>query len=339
MCFIKKARVVLAGFAFLFSFVFLVQGQVTGPFGQATQANSLSVYGSNTFWLQLISISNNTASFIIHAPMTATNTICNLFFTTNPVVSSTWNRVARCEPGQTSPVVTNLPPAQGFFMLGSCIRSGFDQQNLPANDDGSTGLVPLPFTINFLGNSESGLYVNNNGNVTFNQSFYYYTPGDLASTKALIIAPFWADVDTRNPASSIVLYGTNVVQGRMAFGVDWVNVGYYNQNADKLLSCQLVIIDRSDIAPGNFDMEFNYDRVEWEAGDASDGIDGIWQGQWGGSARAGFSDGVTDYELPGSGIGGSFLDTNTVTGLVYNSLNTTILGRYLFYFRNGQPLP
>jgi len=335
----KTARALLAGFVLFFSVVFLVQGQVTGPLDQATQANSLIVYGSNTFWLQLTGLTNHTASFIIHVPVTATNNICNLFFTTNPAASSAWNRVMRCEPGQTNPVVTNLPSAQGFFMLGSSIRSGFDQQNLPANDDGSTGLVPLPFTINFLGNSESALYVNNNGNVTFDQAFYYYTPGNLASTKAKMIAPYWADVDTRNPASSLVQYGTNVVHGRNAFGVDWVNVGYYNQNADKLLSCQLVIINRSDIAPGDFDMELNYDRVEWEAGDASDGSDGIWQGQWGGSARAGFSDGVTDNELPGSGVEGAFLDANTVTGLVYNSLNTTVLGRYLFYFRNGQPLP
>ena len=54
-----------------------------------------------------------------------------------------------------------------------------------------------------------------------------------------------------------------------AFGVDWVNVGYFSAHADKLLSCQLVIIDRSDIASGDFDMEFNYDKVQWEWGDAS----------------------------------------------------------------------
>jgi len=335
----KTARALLAGVVLFFSAISPGQSQVSGTFDQSTPVNNLLVYGSNTLWLQLTGITNNTAYFIIHVPVTATNTICNLFFTTNPTTSSAWTRVVRCEPGQTNPVVTNLPAAQGFFMLGSSIRSGFDQQSMPPNDDGSTALVPLPFTINFLGNSESMLYVNNNGNVTFDQAFYYYTPGNLASTKAKMIAPFWADVDTRNPASSVVQYGTNVVHGHNAFGVDWVNVGYYNQNADKLLSCQLVIINRSDIAPGNFDMEFNYDRVEWEAGDASDGSDGIWQGQWGGSARAGFSDGVTDYELPGSGTGGAFLDTNTVTGLVYHSLNTTVLGRYLFYFRNGQPLP
>ena len=90
-------------------------------------------------------------------------------------------------------------------------------------------------------------------------------------------------MDTRiapRALSAVVLYGTNVVHGHNAFGVDWVNVGYYAIHADKLLSCQLVIIDRSDIAAGDFDMEFNYDRVEWQWGDVSVGN----------PPRAGFSD-------------------------------------------------
>jgi hypothetical protein len=311
---------------------------------QASGGDTLITYSTNSLWLELTGVTNDTAFLTIHAPWMATNNVYNLFLTTNlqtPPVA--WNRVARCEPGQTNAVVTNLPPAQGFFMLGSPIRPGFDQANLPANDDGSTGLVPLPLTMNFYSNSESALYVNNNGNVTFDNPLSAYTPDNLATACAKnlvkIIAPFWADVDTRNSASSVVKYGTNTVGSHSAFGVDWVNVGYFNQHADKLLSCQLVIIDRSDIAPGDFDMEFNYDRVEWEAGDVSGGSGGYWQGPGGGSARAGFSDGFTDYELPGSGVGGALLDTNTVTGLIYNSLKSTLPGRYRFLFRNGQPMP
>jgi len=223
--------------------------------------------------------------------------------------------------------------------LKSPIRPGFAQQTLDRNDDGSTTSVPLPFTINFLGNSESALYVNNNGNVTFEQALSVYTPEPLVQAKAKIIAPFWADVDTRNTASAVVQYGTNTVHGHTAFGANWVNVGYYAMHADKLLSCQLVFIDRSDIAVGDFDMEFNYDRVEWEAGDVSGGSGGYWQGMSGGPARAGFSDGSADYELPGSGVGGGLLDSNFVTGLVNSSQNSSLPGRYAYFFRSGQPLP
>jgi hypothetical protein len=328
----NKARAVLAGVLLLLSVAFPIRGQVSGPLGQSVQlfrADNVGAGGSNTFWLQLTCVTNNTASLVINCPGTATNNIYNLFFTTNLETPSTWSRVMRCEPGQTNPVVSNLPPAQGFFMLGCPIRSGFGQQTLDANDDGSTALVPLPFTINFLSNSESALFVNNNGNVTFEKQLSTYSPVGLVAAGVKIIAPFWADVDTRPPSPGVVQYGTNVVHGHSAFGVNWVNVGYYAYHADQLLSCQLVLIDRSDIAPGNFDMEFNYDRVEWQWGDVSPSD----------PPRAGFSDGVIDIELSGSGINGAFPDTNTVTGLVYNSLRTPVLGRYLFLFRNGQPLP
>jgi hypothetical protein len=229
-------------------------------------------------------------------------------------------------------VVSNLPPAQGFFQLGvtNAIRSGFDQQFLAPNDDDSTGIVPMGFFINFFGDSNATLYVNNNGNVTFDSAQGAYTPTTLNSLGISIIAPYWADVDTRNPASDVVKYGTNgVVDGHAAFGVDWVNVGYFQEHADKLLSCQLVIIDRSDLAPGDFDMEFNYDKVQWEWGDFSKNS----------PPHAGFSNGIADEELPGSGVPEAFLDTNVVTGLIYNNLNSSVPGRYFFSFRDGQPLP
>ena len=332
MRFMKKVRAVSAGVVLFFSVIFPTHGQKTSPLEQSApsvQSNNLELNGSNIVWLQLTGVTNNAASLVIYVPGVATNSILNLFFTTNCESPSSWSRVMRCAPGQTNPIVTNLPDAQGFFMVSSPIRPGFDQQSFAANDDGSTGLVPLPFTINFLSNSESALYVNNNGNVSFEKSLSTYSPVSLSQATVKIIAPFWADVDTRSPSPGVVQYGTNVVHGHTAFGVDWVNVGYYAFHADKLLSCQMVIIDRSDIAAGNFDLEFNYDRVEWQWGDVSVGS----------PPRAGFSDGMTDYEMAGSGVNGAFMDTNTVTGLVYNSLKSPVLGRYVFLFRAGQPLP
>ena len=64
---------------------------------------------------------------------------------------------------------------------------------------------------------------------------------------------------------------------------------------------------------GNFDIYFNYDRIEWEAGDASGGSNGLG----GISARAGYSNGSgSALELTGSGVAGSFLDSNTTGGLI-----------------------
>lgn len=306
-------------------------------FAPSFPALRAQIFYTNDLWLK-IALTNNVAAFTIHAPATNANGVYDLYFKTNLTDNQDWTWLLRNGPGQTNLVVTNLPPGQGFFRLGvtNAIRPGFDQQILDRNDDGSTAKVPIGFLINFFGSSNATLYVNNNGNVTFDNAQSAYTPTPLNKLGISIIAPYWADVDTRNTASDVVKYGTNTVNGHNAFGVDWGNVGYYSYHADKLLSCQLVIIDRSDIAPGDFDMEFNYFKVQWETGDASNGVNGLG----GSSARACYASvSGSTFELDGSGVPGSFLDTNVVTGLIYQSLNSSVPGRYIFYFRNGEPLP
>lgn len=213
-------------------------------------------------------------------------------------------------------------------------NAGFASNTLAANDDGSTGLVGLGFSLNYFGLLFTDLYVNNNGNVTFDAPLGTYTPFDLTSTGRQIIAPYFADVDTRGVGSSQVTYGTDTVNGRPAFGANWVDVGYYQYGVDKLNSFQLVIVDRSDLTPGDVDFEFNYDRIEWEAGSASGGSGGLG----GDTARAGYSNGTgvpgTFFEFTGSAIDGGFLDSNPVTGLALNS-NVGVPGRFLFQVRNG----
>src|SRR4051812_13069099 len=205
---------------------------------------------------------------------------------------------------------------------------------LNRNDDLSTGSVPLGFTINYFGQNFSSLFVNNNGNVTFGHSLATFTPFQLNTTNEKIIAPFFADVDTRGAASGVVQYGygSTTFNGRPAFCVDWLRVGYYSNGTDKLNSFQLLLVDRSDVAAGDFDIVMNYDGIQWEAGGASGGLNGLG----GESARAGYSNGSTkSFELPGSGTNGAFLDSNQVTGLSHNGRGTSIPGRYSFGVRDG----
>src|SRR6266851_2903892 len=159
--------------------------------------------------------------------------------------------------------------------LPGAVRSGFSANSLARNDDDSTAAIPLGFPVNFFGNSYSSVFVNNNGNVTFDSILSSYTPFSLSSTQRVIIAAFFADVDTRGLASTVVTYGPGVVNGRQAFGVNYINVGYYSSKTDKLNSFQLLLINRSDIAPGNFDIELNYDKIQWETGDSSGGVNGL----------------------------------------------------------------
>jgi hypothetical protein len=211
--------------------------------------------------------------------------------------------------------------------------SGCGTTELARNDDRSSATVPLGFTINFFGTNYTSLYVNNNGNVTFDAALASYTPFDLTSTTRVIVAPFFADVDTNGAASGVTSYGSTTFGGRPAFCVNWPHVGYYAGRTDKLNSFQLLIVNRSDIGPGDVDIIFNYDQIQWETGSAtsSGGVDGLG----GHSARAGYSNGsTTSFELPGSAVNGAFLDSSP-GGLANNSRASLERGRYVFPVRSG----
>ncbi len=220
----------------------------------------------------------------------------------------------------------------------AAIRTGFSGSTLAANDDGSAGPVELGFTANFFGTEYTQTYVNNNGNLTFGAASSTFTPFGLAGTTTPIVAAFFADVDTRGAGSSPVTYGTGTVNGRAAFGANYVNVGYFNAQTNKLNDFQLLLIDRSDTGAGNFDIEYNYNKIQWETGSfsTSGGINGLG----GTSAVVGYSNGLSGAnqryaELPGSLVNGAFLDGGS-RSLVANSLNSDgVAGRYIFNARNG----
>lgn len=205
------------------------------------------------------------------------------------------------------------------------VRAGYNTSTFPGNDDQSVG-VNFGFTVNFYGIVSNGGCLNNNGNVTFDGCMSTYTPFNLYTNGRKLIAPFFADVDTRCAGS--VTYGAGTVGGRQSWGVTWNGVQRY-ACADPRNTFQLVMIDRSDIGMGDFDFEFNYNQVQWESGSASAGA----------AARAGYSNGTVanSYELPCSGINGACLD-NSPTGLVNNS-NVGVNGRYLFTVRSGEANP
>lgn len=215
-----------------------------------------------------------------------------------------------------------------------------NSETLAANDDGSTGLVNLNLSaggVNFFGQTFTQLYVNNNGNVTFGNSLSQYTPNGLATgVGSPIIAPFFADVDTRGVGNALLTYGNATYNGHQAFVVDWPNVGYYAEHTDKLNNFQLILTDRSDTGAGNFDIEFNYDQVQWETGDASDGEGGLG----GTSVAVGYSNGLSGadnvfFQLPGSLVNGALIDGGP-NALISHDLNSDVLGRYDFQVRNGE---
>lgn len=124
------------------------------------------------------------------------------------------------------------------------IRAGFDAVPTPPNDDDTSGPVPLGFEISFGGQTFDETYVNNNGNLTFEGPLADFIPFELAQAPDPIVAPFFADVDTREGA--VARYGTGSVDGRPAFGVTWPGVGCYPRNTSLRDVFQAILVDRSD---------------------------------------------------------------------------------------------
>jgi RHS repeat-associated protein len=154
---------------------------------------------------------------------------------------------------------------------------------LTRNDDGSTDALPLGFTFGFFGNNFTQFYINNNGNITFEGPFGQYTPGGFPANVPMI-APFWADVDTRNPVSGEVhlARGTSS-RGNPFIQVDWPAVGYYYYHADKLDTFTLYL----EHDPAGDIVAFVYGSMQWTTGDASGGSGGFG----GAAAQIGFDSG------------------------------------------------
>jgi len=229
--------------------------------------------------------------------------------------------------GLTTAVIGTAPAHA--VTVQSCGGTSF-----PGNDDNSVGPVALGFTLDFFNVSSNTVFVNNNGNLTFTSANGTFTPGAISGASQPIIAPFWADVDTG--VGNVVTYGTTTFGEHAAFCATWPGVGFYSQHTDKLNTFQVILVDRSDVAPGDFDIVFNYQQIQWEEGDFSGGQDGL-SPPGGHPARAGYSDGGTNsLEFPGSGVNGGFLDSNPTTGLAHAS-NDGVPGQFSYQVRNGTP--
>ena len=139
--------------------------------------------------------------------------------------------------------------------------------SLPANDDGSTGLISLGFDFTLFGNTYSSLYINNNGNLTFSGPLSTFTPNAFPSVGPAMIAPFWADVDTRS-GKGAVSYAGNAG----SFTVNWTNVGYYNATSETNTNAR---DNFSVTVQKNNGIIFQYGPMTWTTGDASSGTNGL----------------------------------------------------------------
>jgi hypothetical protein len=104
------------------------------------------------------------------------------------------------------------------------------------NDDGFKALN-LGFNVSFFGTVYSSLFINNNGNFSFNSGISAFVPTGPTGASAPVISPFFGDVDTRNSASGVVHYNLSADQ----LVVTWDKVGSYANRGAPTDSFQLVL--------------------------------------------------------------------------------------------------
>ncbi len=139
-------------------------------------------------------------------------------------------------------------------------------------DDASSALIPLPFTYDICGFQFDAVYINTNGNITFDAQFTTFTPvGIPNNTTAVMVAPYWSDVDFNGTCGE---FSYKIEPNRMI--VTWVEVGYYQENCDLFNTFQVVITDGTDpsVGIGN-NTAFYYGDMNWTTGDASQGVGGF----------------------------------------------------------------
>ncbi len=210
--------------------------------------------------------------------------------------------------------------------------SGYGQLAMGRNDDGSSARIDItsvfPQGVNFFDGIYSSVYINTNGNITFNAPLSTYTPSPFPIASRPTIAPYWGDVDTRAGVTNEP-YANNVYYAfpdNNTMVVTWHNVGYYSFRTNKLNDFQLVLINQSQTGDGNFDVEFRYNRLEWTTGNASGGSNGLG----GTPAQIGFDAGDRQnyYAHPDS-------RTAAILDMV-NTSNVGIPGVWRFEIREGE---
>jgi hypothetical protein len=189
------------------------------------------------------------------------------------------------QPAQVTPVApvqAILPASNGSRSLGLYVPldGTFTQVSfLPDytggsgfySDDGSTAEITLPFTFCFYGTNETSFFINNNGNVSFDGSYSTFTSSGFPVSGFPMLAPFWADVDTRTGLGAVWMKMT-----ASSVTIIWDFVGYYGIHGDLRNTFELIFTNGTDplIGVGN-NVAFSFGDMQWTTGDASSGIGGF----------------------------------------------------------------
>lgn len=205
-------------------------------------------------------------------------------------------------------------------------------QSMARNDDGSTGSISLGFDFCFYENNFSSVFINNNGNLSFNGPIASFSPTGFPIGTPMI-APFWADVDTRSTAG-VDATNTNLVWHKFVdmngdnandtLVVTWDGVGVFPNNNTVVNTFQVAITGlRNGFGGpnglGGLNAAFSFGDMNWSVGTAS-----------GNAATVGINEGSGDFQFDqigrfvgrgtaynGNGLDGQTSETDYLDGRDY----------------------
>uniref|UniRef100_A0A8C9EMJ4 Sushi, nidogen and EGF like domains 1 n=1 Tax=Pavo cristatus TaxID=9049 RepID=A0A8C9EMJ4_PAVCR len=213
-------------------------------------------------------------------------------------------------------------------------------------DDGGSELRPLSVRFPFFGAGHTGLYVNNNGIISFLKEVSQFTPVAFPISKdRRVVAAFWADVDNRRAGDvyyresqdrAILERATKDIaqyfpefpdfSAQWVFIATWYRVTFFGGSSfSPVNTFQIVLITDGKLS---FTI-FNYESITWTTGmHASSG--GDFAGLGGIAAQAGFNagDGKRYFNIPGS-------RTDDIAD-VEMTTNVGIPGRWVFRIDDAQ---
>uniref|UniRef100_A0A8C5KE78 Sushi, nidogen and EGF-like domain-containing protein 1 n=1 Tax=Jaculus jaculus TaxID=51337 RepID=A0A8C5KE78_JACJA len=216
----------------------------------------------------------------------------------------------------------------------------------PKQDDGGSGLQPLSVPFPFFGAEHSGLYVNNNGIISFLKEVSQFTPVAFPIAKdRCVVAAFWADVDNRRAGDVYYRETTDEATLNRAtedirryfpelpdfsatwvFVATWYRVTFFGGSSSSPVNTFQTVL----ITNGRFSFTiFNYESILWTTGThASSGGDSAGLG--GIAAQAGFNagDGRRYFNVPGS--------RTTDMAQVETTTNVGVPGRWAFRIDDAQ---
>ncbi|XP_072171933.1 uncharacterized protein [Diadema setosum] len=210
---------------------------------------------------------------------------------------------------------------------------------LPSNDDETANATALEQEFPFFGTTQTSLYVNTNGLISFGEAITTYTPVQFhQGIDQSYIAPFWSDVNTNiagtvsyrqktrtSREDPIFQEADRIVCKTLQLHFDstwlliatWHEVAYFGATGPARNTFQVVLVTDGTLSFAIF----NYEDINWTTGSASDGS--AETGLGGTPAMAGYNagDGEIYYKIPGSWTG-DIVDIDDGT-------NTDTVGRWL----------